>query len=688
MRINGFSGLDVDTMVKEMMKPYNVRVDSQRQQRDTIKWKQELYRDTTKNMRGFYNKYFDVLSKDYILSSSKLSSTKATSMDPSILDVTGLSGAKTGTYKVKIDKLAEAANVTSEVKLSDGLKTKLDLAGDTELAFNVNGTNKKVIIKKDSTVEDMIATINSSLKDAGVKASYSEFSGKLLIENTKTGSNSSLEINGLENIKVGGNNLFALGGSTTNYGQINLVKDFKVDGNTSLKSLSGTEIKIPASYGKDGKEQVIKIEDTDTVTTLMDKLKASVKDESKVVFKDGKLLFDESTILNTTNLINEKLSLQDLNLKNEVLTIGGQDVNLQNIDTVKDLMNEIDKVVNSDPNKPKQSVTFTNGVLKFGTGSEGNIAFTGNGLEKYSYNENKGSDAEFRITLPDGKEYPENPGETFKSETNSFTKDNITFNFNSTTEVGKEVSFTVKNDVSDTVDKIVSFVDEYNKMVDDIYSKVTTKKNKHGEYLPLTEDQRKAMSEDEIKRWEEKGKNGLLKGDMLLSSILADIRGVFDSYSGLGKELNRMGIGLTSDTTKPNRLQIDKEKLTKALETEGDEVIKTLISTEKETVKGPYGNDIQRSKGALTRLKDTIYDSSMKYGAKLLEKAGFDGTASSSNNELSKAIAQRDDKIKSMEKDLRVRENMFYLKFSKLETAMSKFNAQQSSMMQQFGGGM
>lgn len=688
MRINGFSGFDVDSMVKEMMKPYNIRVDSQRQQRDVVKWKQELYRDTTKNMRGFHNKYFDVLSKDYILSSSKLSSTKATSMDPSILDVKGLSGAKPGTYKVKINKLAEAANVESDLKLSDGLKTKLDLTGDTELAFHVNGTNKKITIKKDSTVEDMITTINSSLKEAGVKASYSEFSGKLVIENTKTGSNSSLEINGLENIKVGGKNLFVSGGKTTNYGQINLIKDFKIDENTSLKSLSGTEVKIPASYGKDGKEQVIKIEDTDTVTTLMNKIKSSVSDESKVSFKDGKILFDEKAILNTNDLINDKLSLQELNLKDKTLTIGGKDINLKDIDTVKDLMDKINEVVNSDPMKPKQSVTFFNGVLKFGTGDEGDIRFNGDGLETYSYNEKKGVDSEFRITLPDGKEYPENPGETFKSETNSFTKDNITFTFNSTTEVGKEVSFTVKNDVSDTVDKIVAFVDEYNKMVDDMYSKVTTKKNKHGEYLPLTEEQRKSMSEEEIKRWEEKGKNGLLKGDMLLTSILTDMRGVFDSYSGLGKELNRMGISLTSDTTKPNRLQIDKEKLTKALETEGDEVIKTLVSTEKETVKGPYGNDIQRSKGVFTRLKDTIYDSSMKYGAKLLEKAGFDGTASSSNNELSKAIAQRDDKIKRMEKDLKIRENMFYLKFSKLETAMSRFNAQQTAMMQQFGGGM
>lgn len=512
MRINGLSGIDVDSMVKEMMKPYKIKVDKETQQRDLIKWKQDLYRDVTKNMRGIHNKYFDILSKDYILSPSKLSSVKAESKDSSILDVSGLSGAKPGTYEVEIDKLATGAKIDSNngITLSDGLKTKL--SEEVNLTFKIDGKDKEIKVAKDSTLGDLVDAINSNLKDFGVKASYSEFSNKFTIETTKTGKNAQLNATGLDSIKVPNGSLF-----------------------------------------------------------------------------DGQ--------------------------------------------TVK-----------------------------------------------------QGINAQYTITLPDRTKC-----ENLESETNSFTKDNIKFNFNST----GGTKFTIKSDVSGTVDKITEFIDDYNKLIEDMYSKVTTRKNKQGEYLPLTEEQKKDMSKEDIERWEAKGKQGILKGDMLLNSILGDMRGVFDSYTGMGKELTKMGISLTSDMGKPGQVKIDKEKLTKALEEDGENVINKLISTEKIEVTDPMGKPvldkdgkkIMTSKGAFARLKDIMNDTCIKYGGKLLDKAGIEGV-SASNDELSKLISKRDQKLKEMQEDLAKKEQAFYVKFSRLEQAMNKFNAQQSSLSQQMGGGM
>lgn len=511
MRITGLSGLDVDSMVKEMMKPYNIKVDKQKQQRDLIGWKQDVYRDVTKNMKGLYNKYLDVLSKDYILSPSKLSSAKATSTDPSIVDVSALSGAKSGTYSVTVNNLATTAQVGSTDIKSTGLDTKV--SADSELTFTIGGKGYKVTPGTDLTVGSLVKNINSSLKDLGVKASYSEFSGKVTIETTKTGGSVNLDVTGLQSVKLGG----------------------------------------------------------------------------------GKELFGAIT---------------------------------------------------------------------------------------------PGKNAEYRIKLPDGIEYPEGGG-TFKSETNAFTKDNMTFTLNSK----GTTTFTVKNDVSGTVDTITNFVDDYNKLVDDMYSKTTTPRNKLGEYLPLSEDQKKDMSEEQIKSWEEKGKKGLLKGDMLLNSISGDMRGVFDSYTGMGKELKKIGISLSADMSKPNHIQIDKDKLKTSLENDGENVINMLISTEKVNAKNPDGTDkkdsvgnlIKVSKGAFAKIKDITYETCMVYKSKLVEKAGASDSTSVSD-ELSKDIAKRNDKIKQMLKDLQKREQGFYTKFSALEQAMNKLNAQQQQFAKQFGG--
>lgn len=699
MRINGFSGIDVDTMVKEMMKPYNIKVDREKQQRDLVSWKQDLYRDVTKNMKGLYNKYFDVLSKDYLLSPNKLSSTKVESKDSSIVDVSGLSGAKTGTYNVNIDKLATSAQVTSDVDIkTDGIKTKLDISGledskDGEgkiLRFNINGRAKEVVIKNNSggvTVEDLMNSINGTLKDSGIKASYSEFSGKVTIENTKTGSNSSLEIGGLDNIKLEGSSqkLFKSTTGSNNYSEIDIASKLTVGDETKLSSLGIKEFIIPKQFLGSTEDLKIEISDGETVASLKDKINSQIKGNTdiKLNFENGKMFLTndadgESKQLDLINVNNVKAEDKTVNFTE--LKICGETINIDPNNTLKDVISKINdaRIDGLNVNVSSNTIVLQNSKSII----EAEIDGTKDNIKSYSVGSNNGTDAEFSIKLPDGTECT-----GLTSETNIFTKDNLTFTFNNT----GETTFTVKNDVSGPVDKITEFIDDYNNLVGDMYSKVTTKKNKMGEYLPLTADQKKEMSEDEIKVWEAKGKNGLLKGDMLLNSILGDMRGIFDSYTGMGKELTKIGISLSSDTTKPNVIEIDKDKLTKALENDGENVISMLISTEKEPSKKPNGDPIvdkdgkpiMISKGAFSRLKDTTYNACITYKSTLSEKAGIDG---STGDELSKAIAKRNEKIKEMEKDLKVREQAFYVKFSRLEQAMSKLNSQQSALSQQFGG--
>ena len=84
-------------------------------------------------------------------------------------------------------------------------------------------------------------------------------------------------------------------------------------------------------------------------------------------------------------------------------------------------------------------------------------------------------------------------------------------------------------------------------------------------------------------------------------------------------------------------------------------------------------------------MKDTLYNEFETVTAPLMKKAGMENSVTSFNNDLTKEMQKKEKLIAEMEKDLKRRENAFYLQFSRLETQMSKLNNQSSYLMQQLG---
>ncbi|MGL5084486.1 MAG: flagellar cap protein FliD N-terminal domain-containing protein, partial [Clostridium sp.] len=90
MRITGLAtGLDMDKIVSDSMKPYRYKVDQTQQKRDIVEMKQMLYRDVINDSRELYNKYFDVSKPDSLLLSKNWSTTKFTSSNENVLSVSG-----------------------------------------------------------------------------------------------------------------------------------------------------------------------------------------------------------------------------------------------------------------------------------------------------------------------------------------------------------------------------------------------------------------------------------------------------------------------------------------------------------------------------------------------------------------------------------------------------------------------
>lgn len=233
------------------------------------------------------------------------------------------------------------------------------------------------------------------------------------------------------------------------------------------------------------------------------------------------------------------------------------------------------------------------------------------------------------------------------SETNSFTIDGVNYNINGTGSA-RLISTT---DTTSAVDKMKAFVEDYNSLVSRINGKL--KEEKNSDYQPLTDAQKAEMSKEEIEKWEEKAKQGMLRGDTELRNMLNNLT---NAISG---SLSEFGISLSSDYTKSGQLVLDEEKFSNALIEKGDKVTSA----------------IQKSLGEVqTVLKNNVGSSS----SILIKKAGLKNTVAYSNNTFSNEIKRYEEKIQALTKKLTAKENALYKKFAALESIMNKYNNQMS----------
>ena len=259
--------------------------------------------------------------------------------------------------------------------------------------------------------------------------------------------------------------------------------------------------------------------------------------------------------------------------------------------------------------------------------------------------------------------------ETVKKESNQFTIDNIQYTINSVSEKDENGEFKTtylrrSNNTDSVVENVRNFVTDYNKMIDKINSKLVEKRDKS--YMPLTEDQKKEMSETEIKLWEQKTKTGLLRGDDILQTALNKMLGVISSNTS-GFQLSSIGISPYSDyRTGKGKIELDEDKLIQALTQNGEETRKKLTET-------------------FESLKDTLYDTAVSSNSYLAKRAGYEGTVTSINNEMTKKMEEKQKSIDKLVKNLKAQEEKYYLQFSRLEVAMNKANAQMSQFMQSVG---
>jgi len=223
-----------------------------------------------------------------------------------------------------------------------------------------------------------------------------------------------------------------------------------------------------------------------------------------------------------------------------------------------------------------------------------------------------------------------------------------------------------------------------------------------GNYQPLTAAEKKEMTEDEIKAWEEKAKSGMLRGDSLVFKAYSSIRmaatdPVNDMQYGGGtiiglsegnpfSSLASIGISTgkyVQSSLEGGKLEIDEATLREALENNAD-YVKELF-TLKEALTDGTGQAVYDSngdqvynKGIAVRLYDAI-DANI---TSIKNKAGSAGS-SIDNSLITKEINRVQEAITKQQERMEELSERYYKQFAAMEQAISYYNSQATWLSQQ-----
>lgn len=276
--------------------------------------------------------------------------------------------------------------------------------------------------------------------------------------------------------------------------------------------------------------------------------------------------------------------------------------------------------------------------------------------------------------------------EIVTSRTNRNTVGGITIDL-----VGKgQTNITVTSNTDDAFSKIKEFVNKYNETIDIIRGKLN--EPVHRGFPPLTDEQRRELSEREAELWDEKAKSGLLRRDQNLTSSLNQMRlDLFAPVSGTGQynQLAQIGITTSRNYLDGGKLEINEEKLRAALADDPDSVHQLLNNTaDTQLTRRPVGERtleesqlIYNQTGLVGRLRNSINDTIKR----IVAHAGNENRASQQYT-IGREINGVDKQMDRFQRRLTDIENRYWSQFTAMEKAMNQANSQAMAFMSQLMG--
>lgn len=660
MRIGGLaSGMDIDSIIKDMMKINRMPLDKLKQKKQILEWQRDDFRTINTLLLGFRNRLSDLgMTANY---RARMISTT----DEAKVTATVASGAAQASYSIEsVSQLAKAAYRVGNKMTSAGEKIdptqslwKQSQTVLPDLQWNQGVIETKTVSAGDGSEPVDLGLNGASIIDNEMKV---KVNGKVY-EVVTSG------------VPAEGQVLFDAGAGTLSFGEV-LPKSstVRVEYAIAEKTVTHTA-NAEQSNWRLGKGSIAELTVTiDGTAYTMDP--ASVNDEGfaslgsigKVNTMTGEILFhdplEEGTEITATfkqHYANFTIgSHQSKGKIEERIFFAGN----ESLNNVIRKVNESSAGVTMFYDSFKDQVTLTRKETgDFNNGEDG-ILLSGNFLMdvlKFSgTTESRGQNALFTIN-----------GLTTERQSNTFDMNGVTFTLKQT--FSEPVSVSVSNDSNAVFETIKEFVNQYNELIAEIHKKLN--EERYRDYQPLTDEDRAQLSEKQQEKWEELARSGLLKGDPTLSGLLSQMR--LDMYSsvetnGIFKQLSEIGITTTSNYRDGGKLVINEAKLKEALERDPEAVENMFRGS------GTSNAD----KGIVHKLYDTVNQTITKIQA----KAGRE-TSTNQQFALGKELITVDQNINRFEERLKMVEARLWRQFTAMEKAIQQANNQALYLMQQFG---
>ena len=256
---------------------------------------------------------------------------------------------------------------------------------------------------------------------------------------------------------------------------------------------------------------------------------------------------------------------------------------------------------------------------------------------------------------------------------NVFAINGVTFTLKQATTEGQSVSLSVGQDSQSVFNAIESYVNLYNETLDKINDKLM--EDRFAGYPPLTDEQKSAMKDGDIEKWEQRSRSGMLKGDTMLQGILDEVRRLWsEPVSGVGndtmKHLSSIGIS-TGNYYDRGRLAINKDKLMAAIEKDPEGVTELFTKT---------GNTTSEQ-GIASRLHGFLTTATRRISDRAGSATSLSRVDTSNIGEQIKRISQR---IDSENRRLISVEGRYWKQFTALEKSINTMNSQSAWLAQQF----
>ncbi|MET2869682.1 flagellar filament capping protein FliD [Exiguobacterium profundum] len=544
------SGIDTDTIIKQLMQAERAPVDKLEQKKQTTEWKRDAYREINRSLMTLRNSAVDLM-----FSRNFYAKTSSSSDESRVSVVAGPSSGNTAIRVDSVSALATAATVTATpLTSSNGTVTRTTKLSDMKF-----------------TTISRSATLDTPTKEWTLSPQPKAGSVQL-----RDASDTPL-VNGTYSV------------DTT--GKVTMTDGSDIPVGTKATFTSGYELELRSV--KDGAMQKIQLSEDATVDNLIAALNG--KDTGISAFFEP---------------ISGKLALT-------------------------------------------QKQTGSTAVIEFDATTQVALGIASGDASK------AGTDAQFMLN-----------GIPMTQSSNTVTIDNMTLTLKSTFASGA-VTLSAATDTQKIFDNIKGFVDKYNETIDLMNKK--TREERFRSFAPLTQAQRDELSEDEIKKWEEKAMSGMLRGDTILRGTMDTLRSKWSGATSSTNDLDmsrlfQIGLSTGSDFTNGGKIELDEEKLKTAIEKDPEQVYK--LFTDEET-------------GLLPQIRDTAKDSRET----ITRIAGADGAGAPSYS-MGREMTQMDTRIKRLNDLLIDKENAYYRRFAAMETAMNQANSQAASLQQFLGGGM